>query len=60
MLFGDYQTVIKQAREMCTNKTMEKALDNIEQIYACLEAYDLSSYVYLDLGFRTLWTIIQV
>ena len=51
MLFGDYQTVIKQARDMCINDTMEKALDNIEQIYACLDAYDLSSYIYLDLGF---------
>ena len=51
MLFGDYKTVIKQARDMCINDTMEKALDNIEQIYACMEAYDLSSYVYLDLGF---------
>lgn len=51
MLFGDYESVIDEAKMMCLNERMRDALKNIEEIYRCLGEYGLQNYVYLDLGF---------
>lgn len=51
MLFGDYKTVIKKAYAMCINEKMERYLNEIESIHRALDAYGLSDYVHLDLGF---------
>ncbi len=51
MLFGDFDSVMKEARTLSMNEKMEKALDNLQKIYDYLKSYNVSSYIYLDLGF---------
>ena len=51
MLFGDYDSIIKKARTLCINDEMEKALDNLAEIYDGLTHYGYDKYIFLDLGF---------
>lgn len=51
MLYGDFEEVMKKAREIAVNDKMNNALDKIEGVYEMLKLYGIDEYVYLDLGF---------
>ncbi|MBF7097814.1 ATP phosphoribosyltransferase regulatory subunit [Alkalibacter mobilis] len=51
MLFGSYEDVMKKARELCLNGSMEAALDHVESVYEILSIYGLENYINLDFGF---------
>lgn len=46
---ADLLRTVDEAREACLNSEMEQALDNIEEIYQVLKAYDVAHLVHLDL-----------
>ena len=51
MLYGDFEDVMRKAREISVNEKMSDALDKIEGVYEILKLYGVDEYVYLDLGF---------
>ncbi|NTW71038.1 MAG: ATP phosphoribosyltransferase regulatory subunit [Eubacteriaceae bacterium] len=51
MLFGSYESVINDAKNLCINQAMKDSLANVEAVYEILSGYGLSQYVNLDFGF---------
>jgi len=50
-LFGKPEKVLARARELVINEKMEKALDNLEDVYNILKGYNFDKYIIFDLGF---------
>jgi len=51
MLFGDYDSVMKKAGNICLNNKMEQNLLQISNIYSALKSFGAEKYIHLDLGF---------
>ncbi|RKD32921.1 ATP phosphoribosyltransferase regulatory subunit [Thermohalobacter berrensis] len=49
-LYGDFENIIDKAKEMCLNKKMEKALEDLKSVYEILKDYGYSNFVSVDLG----------
>ncbi|SHJ55496.1 ATP phosphoribosyltransferase regulatory subunit [Paramaledivibacter caminithermalis] len=50
-LYGKPKKVLDMARELVINEKMDKALNNLEDVYNILKDYDFDKYILFDLGF---------
>jgi len=50
-LYGNPEKVILNGKQLTLNKSMEEALNNLENVYSILKDYGFEKYVNFDLGF---------
>ncbi|KDR95099.1 ATP phosphoribosyltransferase regulatory subunit [Peptoclostridium litorale DSM 5388] len=49
-LYGNTEKVISEAKQICLNRDMEEAIENLEKVYHILLDYGYENYISLDLG----------
>ena len=49
-LYGNFEDVLKLAKELCLNDKMCKAVDDLKEVYEIIKDYGYDKYISVDLG----------